>query len=40
LSNEKFVQNAKPELIELEKKKQADAEAKIKLIEESLQRLS
>ncbi len=36
LSNERFVQNAKPEVIELEKKKKADAEAKIKAIEESL----
>jgi valyl-tRNA synthetase len=36
LSNEKFVANAKPELLENEKKKQADAEAKIKAIEEQL----
>lgn len=36
LSNEKFVHNAKPEVIETERKKKADAEAKIKLIEESL----
>ncbi|MES1223829.1 MAG: class I tRNA ligase family protein, partial [Bacteroidota bacterium] len=36
LSNEKFVQNAKPEVIELEKKKQSDTEAKIKIIEQSL----
>ena len=36
LGNEKFVQNAKPEVIEGERKKQADAEAKIKTIEESL----
>jgi valyl-tRNA synthetase len=36
LSNEKFVQNAKPEVIEIERKKKADAEAKIKVIEESL----
>jgi len=36
LSNERFIQNAKPEVIELEKKKKADAEAKIKVIEESL----
>jgi valyl-tRNA synthetase len=39
LSNERFVQNAKPEVIEIEKKKKADAEAKIKAIEESLQSL-
>jgi valyl-tRNA synthetase len=36
LSNERFVQNAKPEVVETEKKKKADAEAKIKAIEESL----
>lgn len=36
LGNEKFVQNARPEVIELERKKQADAEARIKTIEESL----
>jgi valyl-tRNA synthetase len=36
LGNERFVQNAKPEIIEIEKKKKADAEAKIKAIEESL----
>jgi valyl-tRNA synthetase len=36
LSNEKFVQNAKPEVIELERRKLADATARIKTIEESL----
>jgi valyl-tRNA synthetase len=36
LGNERFVQNAKPEIIEIERKKKADAEAKIKAIEESL----
>ncbi|HMU46155.1 MAG TPA: valine--tRNA ligase [Chitinophagaceae bacterium] len=36
LNNERFVQNAKPEVIELERKKKADTEAKIKAIEESL----
>jgi valyl-tRNA synthetase len=36
LSNERFVQNAKPEMVAMEKKKQADAEARIKTIEESL----
>jgi valyl-tRNA synthetase len=36
LSNEKFVANAKPEVIESERKKQSDALAKIKTIEESL----
>ncbi|MCX8018994.1 MAG: valine--tRNA ligase [Chitinophagaceae bacterium] len=39
LSNERFLQNARPEIIETEKKKKADAEAKIKAIEESLQNL-
>ncbi|RQO31720.1 valine--tRNA ligase [Taibaiella sp. KBW10] len=36
LSNERFVQNAKPEILETERKKKADAEAKIKTLEESL----
>jgi valyl-tRNA synthetase len=36
LSNEKFVQNAKPEVVALEQKKKADAETKIGIIEESL----
>ena len=40
LSNDRFVQNAKPEIVDLERKKQADAEARIKTIEESLQTLS
>ena len=39
LNNERFVQNAKPEIIALERKKQADAEARIKTIEESLANL-
>jgi valyl-tRNA synthetase len=39
LGNERFVQNAKPEVVELERKKQADAEARIKTIEESLANL-
>jgi valyl-tRNA synthetase len=39
LSNERFVQNAKPEVVDAEKKKKADAEAKIKAIEESLANL-
>jgi valyl-tRNA synthetase len=39
LSNERFVQNAKAEVVELERKKQADAEARIKTIEESLANL-
>lgn len=36
LSNEKFVANAKPEILASEQKKQSDALAKIKTIEESL----
>ncbi|MBL0912541.1 MAG: valine--tRNA ligase [Bacteroidia bacterium] len=39
LGNERFVQNAKAEVIEAERKKQADAEAKIRLIEEQLRSL-
>jgi valyl-tRNA synthetase len=40
LSNERFVQNAKPEVVEIEKKKQSDAEAKIRAIEEQLASLN
>ena len=40
LRNEKFVQNAKPEVLALEQKKKADAEARIKTIEESLSTIS
>ena len=36
LGNEKFVSNAKPEVLALEQKKKADAEIKIRIIEESL----
>ncbi|UPL50712.1 valine--tRNA ligase [Hymenobacter sublimis] len=36
LSNEKFVQNAKPDLVERERQKLADAEAKITALEQSL----
>jgi valyl-tRNA synthetase len=36
LNNERFVQNAKPEVVELERRKKADAEQKIKALEESL----
>jgi valyl-tRNA synthetase len=39
LGNERFVQNAKPEVIALERKKQGDALEKIKLIEETLKTL-
>lgn len=40
LSNEKFVQNAKPEIVENERKKQADAESKIQTIKESIAALN
>ena len=36
LSNEKFVANAKPEVVDAERKKQSDAESKIKSIEENI----
>ena len=39
LSNERFVQNARPEVLALEQKKKADAEARIRTIEESLSTL-
>jgi valyl-tRNA synthetase len=39
LSNDKFVQNAKPEVIELERKKKQDAETKIGIIQQSLSSL-
>jgi valyl-tRNA synthetase len=39
LSNEKFVKSAPPHVIELERKKKADAEVKIKALEESLARI-
>ena len=40
LSNEKFVANAKPEIVENERKKKADAESKIKTIKESIANLN
>ncbi len=39
LSNEKFVNSAPPQVVETERRKKADAEAKIKALEESLARL-
>ena len=36
LSNERFVTNAKPEIVENERKKKADAEGKIAVLEESI----
>ncbi|GAB2693340.1 valine--tRNA ligase [Mucilaginibacter koreensis] len=40
LSNERFVNNAKPDVVENERKKQADAEAKLKIIEENIAALA
>ncbi|MCU0422896.1 MAG: valine--tRNA ligase [Bacteroidia bacterium] len=39
LANEKFVANAKPDLVEKERRKKADAEAKIAVLNQSLQSL-
>ena len=39
LSNERFVQNAKPEIVALEQKKKADAEARIAALEEAIKAL-
>jgi valyl-tRNA synthetase len=39
LSNERFMQSAKPDVIALEKKKRADAETKLRVIRESLSTL-
>jgi valyl-tRNA synthetase len=39
LSNEKFMQNARPDVLALEQKKKADATAKIQIIRESLEKL-
>lgn len=39
LSNEKFVANAKPEVVEVERKKQKDAQDKIAILEEKLKNL-
>jgi len=40
LNNERFMNNAKPEIIEVELKKKADAEAKLKILEENLAALA
>jgi len=40
LNNERFMSNAKPDIIEVELKKKADAEAKLKLLEENLAALA
>jgi valyl-tRNA synthetase len=39
LGNERFVQNAKPEVVEIERRKKADAQEKIQALEESLKGL-
>jgi valyl-tRNA synthetase len=39
LLNEKFVQNAKPEVVDMEKKKQYDAQQKIAMLQDSLANL-
>ncbi len=39
LSNERFVQNAKPEVVALERKKQSDSEEKIAALKETLEKL-
>ena len=40
LSNERFVQNAKAEVVDNERKKQEDAQSKIRILEDSLQALT
>jgi valyl-tRNA synthetase len=39
LSNERFVSGAPAKVLELEKQKKADAEAKIKALQDSLEKL-
>jgi valyl-tRNA synthetase len=39
LSNERFVQNAKPEIVELERKKKSDAESRIATLKEAIAQL-
>ena len=36
LSNERFVQNAKPEIVQNERNKKADAESKIKTLKDNI----
>jgi len=40
LGNERFMSNAKPDIIEVELKKKADAESKLKVLEENLSGLA
>jgi valyl-tRNA synthetase len=37
LSNERFVSNAKPEVVEMERKKQQDAQARLQMLESQLE---
>lgn len=39
LSNERFVTNAKPDIVEKERQKKADAESKLKSLQEALGKL-
>jgi len=39
LNNKRFLQNAKPEIVENERKKKADAESKIALLKENIEAL-
>lgn len=39
LSNEKFVANAKPEIVEKERKKKSDAESKIATLKENIAKM-
>jgi valyl-tRNA synthetase len=40
LSNERFVGSAPAQVVDLERKKKADAESKIRMLEENLSRLT
>ena len=40
LGNERFVANAKPEIVENERKKMADAESKLNTLRDSLTKLN
>ncbi len=40
LSNERFVQNAKPEVVEIERQKKEDALSKLKILEAGLKTLT